>query len=238
MSAPSRGWWRVVRGPHIDFMQPQRGFQALTLLVHAAHRRVTTAAVGMDARPVRSPVRASRSSTRASPSRPARRQDRARPLRPRRPNHPRSSASMVVQLPTMHRPAREELSSVPGVPVTVRSPRRCARKDRTTSARTRTAGHTAEGASGEPIPNRDTPVQASHRGPEQLPADFDIRAWRAKSGLPARIDNPAVIEAVVALLARDPTPRLAASEERSRPSQGRTGRRNACQTGPVDADSA
>jgi hypothetical protein len=72
----------------------------------------------------------------------------------------------------------------------------------------------------------------------KLPADFDIRAWRARHGLPARIDNPAVIEAIAALLARDLTPRLAASGERSRWSQGRTGRRSAYRMGPADADSA
>jgi hypothetical protein len=103
------------------------------------------------------------------PSRLARRQDRAGPLRPRRPNHPSSSASMVVQLPTMHRPAREELSGVPGAAATVRSPRRCARKDRTTSARTRTAGHTAEGRAGSPSQTGIPPFRHFTGDPSSFP---------------------------------------------------------------------
>jgi len=93
---------------------------------------------------------------------------------------------------------------LPEQPATARFPRRSARQARATSARA--AGHAAEAPSREPIPKRDTLVQACQRRPEQLPADFDIRAWRAKHGLPARIDNQAVIEAVAAFLARDLTP--------------------------------
>ena len=125
---------------------------------------------------------------------------------------------------------------MPEPSVTAGSPRRSARQDRATSARA--AGQAAEGTSGEPTPNWATSGQACHREPDQPPTDFDIRAWDAKHGLPARIDNPAVIEAVAVFLARDLTPRLAASEERSRPSRGRTGRRNAYRMGQVDADSA
>jgi hypothetical protein len=203
-------------------MQPQRVFHALTLLVHAAHRRVTTAAVGMDARPVRSPVRASRSSTRACPVDllGGRTVPDGGPTAHDAPPCPRGAERRAWG-------SRHGALSAP----------MCAEGSHNLSADADGWAY-SRGASGEPIPNRDTPVQAFHRGPEQLPADFDIRAWRAKHGLPARIDNPAVIEAVAALLARDLTPRLAASEERSRPSQGRTGRRSACRTGPADADSA
>jgi hypothetical protein len=47
-------------------------------------------------------------------------------------------------------------------------------------------------------------------GRERKTDDFDIRAWGAAHGWPERIDDPAVIDAVIALLRRDLEARLAA----------------------------
>jgi hypothetical protein len=71
-----------------DFLQTERRSEALTLLVHATDRHVGNSYAGMPARPVRSPVRASRFAIRHRPET-CRRQDRARSPPPRRPNYPK-----------------------------------------------------------------------------------------------------------------------------------------------------
>jgi hypothetical protein len=42
---------------------------------------------------------------------------------------------------------------------------------------------------------------------------FDIRQWRARQELPERIDDPAQIKVIAALLARDLSQRVAATGE-------------------------
>jgi hypothetical protein len=59
-----------------------------------------------------------------------------------------------------------------------------------------------------------------------MPEGFDIREWRRQRGLPERIEDPAQIKSVTALLARDLSERLGACEESRQQSQGRTVRRN------------
>jgi hypothetical protein len=67
---------------------------------------------------------------------------------------------------------------------------------------------------------------------------FDIREWRARHGLPERIEDPAQIKSAVALLSRDLMKRFAASGESRRLSQGRTVRRNADDGRRTDSASA
>jgi hypothetical protein len=68
--------------------------------------------------------------------------------------------------------------------------------------------------------------------------EFDIRQWRSSRGLPERVDNRDVIASLAALLRRDLTKRLAASEGSRQRTQGRTVRRSVQRTARADADSA
>jgi hypothetical protein len=65
--------------------------------------------------------------------------------------------------------------------------------------------------------------------------EFDIREYRARKGLPVRIENPDVIASVTALLRRDLTQRLA---DQRQSSQGRTAPGSARYTERADAETA
>jgi hypothetical protein len=58
-------------------------------------------------------------------------------------------------------------------------------------------------------------------------SEFDIREYRARMGLPARVENSDVIKSVTKLLVRDLSEHLAASGAQSQSSRDRTVRRNA-----------